>query len=168
MTSTTDRRAFILPGEEIAAKNPNLLALLQRSKCFWEDFVHLSMKSLIEHVNRGGLEDLEFARDRAKQRTMQQEIAHDETIEAIIIEVMSGIDCEAETADNPEDTYLTISTGVMDIYEMAIRFIPLIFDDQHAAGKGMIYDIRLVRTVGRDVMLEVGYLINEKIHDLRT
>jgi hypothetical protein len=83
-------------------------------------------------------------------------------MEAIITDVMVGIDCVEESSDNPEHIYLTISDGVIGLYNMAVRYIPRVFDSRFASSLGMPSEIRIVRMMGYDIVLEVTYLIHRE------
>lgn len=133
---------FILPTSEVAMRHPKWMLAMEELQLPWEQFISLVIDNILDHVNRGGIEDI--SPDNL------------DSYEA------------SECADTILDSFLTVdgemyhryftavSAVAMDLITMVYTYLPKVIATH--THRGVPSGVRLYRVIGYDLSLEVQYL----------
>lgn len=136
---------FILPTSEVAARHPTWMLAMEELNLPWEQFIGLAIDPILEHINRGGIEDVTLDNLEADQG----DVAGDCT--DTILDTFLSVEDELY-----QQYFHIVFAVVTDLIVMAYQYVPKVLSDcPHA---GFPYEIQLHRVVGRDLSLRVQYL----------
>lgn len=175
-TKSSQRWAFIVPGEDIVHHNKALLRLLKDADCTWEGFLQLALADILSLINRYGMDEFDTVADVIREADSLKDGEHTEysaALDTIVVSVMEGIDYihEGDIDTNQEHDhrhgaagdsmyeyqYSVIRQGVYDLIKLIVRYIPKMFDEP-SGRHGVPYELVLDRTVGHDLVFTIGYL----------
>lgn len=173
MSNPTGRWAFVVPGEDIAFRNPALIKLLEDTGKTWEDFIYLSTAEVLGYLNRHGLEDFQegvnfLVQEAARQTPYQSHNFNSGQIDEIVTSVMAGFDLvDSEVVDDDslggisemlsEKQYAILYPAVIHVLQTLVRYVTAMFEEPRER-HGIPYEISLDRLIGRDLVFTIAYL----------